>query len=1115
MSVSEKNPYTAKKLSFKLPDYTKNPHEYLTSSENLSVKLAKATNSIVKQFSVDYDYLKELSSLFYSQHLEPIYKSQHNIFSGLASNEVNTHNINSCESQFLRKQSPPPAFPVLSPELQARVDLNEITPIFAQKLNNTDPDTKKIDFYSEGRPRQISSLSYQYIYSQQQAVHSLPSPPISNNSSRRCSDSSKFTSISITEARVQEVYMKEDELSFNINSVKARKNIEITYSDMESKTSPEENKGTFKDDKADKQFLRTSKPSKLDNSKCQPLKNNADKYISPEQIESKPNISILKISIDSQQLDMNLEEQKAFSKNRPKPSNSYHFLSTHSKTEINKEKLKLETYKNNTKNIVIDHQQEHEAIKNMVHTLPLIKSEYESMPFYFSEYYTNHDNTITTTIEYYISDMPEVVLGMSIEKDPQSSGESLYNFSVSSKSFGSITINKRITEYHYSYIKLVQPEDTKDKVKFEKKDDSHSNESKPGKNQRHALLNKPKETNNPLNKDEPILEDSKEMTKEEAETQKRLKAQLEELKRKMKIHFQQEKQKLDQKRIADLDRKLEKQVFEALPGKSCNSVAPIPDKHFQLYSKEQQKPFIDATTCNFDENQKESKRSLIQFMVDCIESFLNLYYPIYLEQTEEKQDIQKLKDNQEKPKTNTSENKPSDNEETSKYKYSKPKLTQLEPLKLGLKLPSLSFKQKCQTNYKAIVLPVVFPSMPKNVQFNPDDLLAKLFGRDIVKRMQQELDFRRIRVLVSSVVEESTSTLLENNYILSDLEKKPNSPAIISFFLGNYKTFGSFFDVNGQFSSFSSKGFVEFEQDKNQQERRRFSDTISKPRLMTIDWSQFDNDLELLPQNRYDVDVDWNTDLLYPKDEKFTESQAYNSIRRTLVKGSKFSKLVCGRFCAEIFRLCIIELYTNDLIFTSAESKRALANDKQFRLFSPWSLSMDLLIILVEEGFQQEDENATSEGNTTKSKNAKFKGSFQQIYKNLGVKALPCELECLFKIALAICVRALKLASVPLVTLVLFSRALDKFDKVYVILNGSDGNETDYCEDSPLVNILTQCPLFEELFREILAKTQLGEEGAKQLEFIKESTLIKSDKAEKFNYNGSLGAVLSAKLSHL
>lgn len=271
-------------------------------------------------------------------------------------------------------------------------------------------------------------------------------------------------------------------------------------------------------------------------------------------------------------------------------------------------------------------------------------------------------------------------------------------------------------------------------------------------------------------------------------------------------------------------------------------------------------------------------------------------------------------------------------------------------------------------------------------------------GKDVVLMIQDEIDRRKLPVHIAALVNDTVGTLMSRSYT-----KPSDGQTLIGAIFGT--------GTNGSYSE-RIKAIGKFDVASH-------PEITDKIMLINTEWGSFDNDMAVLPNTKYDVDLNLHT-----------PNPGYHM----------FEKRVSGMFLGELLRLCVFDLYQQGLIFKSG------VNDK---LKTPWSLDTSIPSFIDGDSSANLDKTA------------------QVLHDNLGVKETTLEeRQAVQRLAKAIGKRSAYLSAVPCAGLIIHTKALTKFDRIDI---GGDGSVVEFY------------PRFQDMMYEALAQTQIGPEGTKRV----------------------------------
>ncbi|KAI1211946.1 putative glucokinase [Annulohypoxylon truncatum] len=289
-------------------------------------------------------------------------------------------------------------------------------------------------------------------------------------------------------------------------------------------------------------------------------------------------------------------------------------------------------------------------------------------------------------------------------------------------------------------------------------------------------------------------------------------------------------------------------------------------------------------------------------------------------------------------------------------------------------------------------------------------------GKDVCALLQQEIDKLRLPVKVAALVNDTVGTLMARSY---------TSPGKTSTLLG--AIFGT--GTNGAYVEklANIKKPVEGDYDKS-----------TGLMVVNTEWGSFDNQLNILPNTSYDIELD----------------------QKSVNPGIQmFEKRVSGMFLGEIVRLVIVDMLKNTEIslFRDENSSQndwksttTIASDSG--VFKQWGLDSSIMSIAAAD--------STPDLSTLR----------QELEKQLQIYAASLEDALAFKnVAYAVGRRAARLSAVAVGAIVLQSGELQKTNDEPIDI-GVDGS------------LVEHYPFFRDMVYEALAAIEgIGPEGAKRI----------------------------------
>lgn len=197
---------------------------------------------------------------------------------------------------------------------------------------------------------------------------------------------------------------------------------------------------------------------------------------------------------------------------------------------------------------------------------------------------------------------------------------------------------------------------------------------------------------------------------------------------------------------------------------------------------------------------------------------------------------------------------------------------------------------------------------------------------------------------------------------------------------------------------------------------------------INVEWGSFDNDNQVLPTTKYDIDIDAK----YAKNE-----------------GQLFEKRVSGMFLGEILRNVLVDLHTRGLILTQFRKHEQLP----YRLKTPFQLSSEVLARI------EIDDSST------------LRETELSFLQSLRLPTTLGERKAIQKLVRVISRRSAYLASVPIAAILIKTNALNKKYHGEVIV-GYDGS------------VIELYPGFKSMMRQALALGPIGSEGERKTHFV-------------------------------
>ena len=280
--------------------------------------------------------------------------------------------------------------------------------------------------------------------------------------------------------------------------------------------------------------------------------------------------------------------------------------------------------------------------------------------------------------------------------------------------------------------------------------------------------------------------------------------------------------------------------------------------------------------------------------------------------------------------------------------------------------------------------------------------IKDMVGKDVVVLVQDEIDERRLPVHIAALVNDTVGTLMSRAYT-----KPTGGQTLIGCIFGT-GTNGAYSEKVSHIPKFTAT------------HPKYLETATSKIMLVNTEWGSFDNDLKVLPNTRYDIQVNLNS-----------PNPNYHM----------FEKRVSGMFLGELLRLCLVELFEAGDIFVAEKDSFNLV-----ALFTPWSLDTSVPSLI------------DGDGSTDLIKTAEV------LEKHLGLHATTLEeRQAVQLLSKAIGRRSAHLSSIPCAGLILHTHAMRKFDIIDI---GADGSVVEFY------------PNFRPMMHEALSSiTKIGVEG--------------------------------------
>ncbi|KAF5096039.1 hypothetical protein D0Z00_002912 [Geotrichum galactomycetum] len=280
--------------------------------------------------------------------------------------------------------------------------------------------------------------------------------------------------------------------------------------------------------------------------------------------------------------------------------------------------------------------------------------------------------------------------------------------------------------------------------------------------------------------------------------------------------------------------------------------------------------------------------------------------------------------------------------------------------------------------------------------------IKDMVGKDVVELVQSELDARRLPVHISALVNDTVGTLMSRAYT-----KPTGGQTLVGCIFGT-GTNGAYSEKVSHIPKFTAT------------HPNYLETATSKIMLVNTEWGSFDNDMKVLPNTKYDVQVNLNS-----------PNPNYHM----------FEKRVSGMFLGELLRLCLVDLFESGDIFVAEKD-----SFKVDELNRPWALDTSVPSLIDGDG------------------SADLTKTAEVLKKHLGLLATTLEERKAVQIlSKAIGRRSAYLSAVPCAGLILHTNALRKFDTIDI---GADGSVVEFYPNFQ--------PMMHEALRSI---TKIGVEG--------------------------------------
>ena len=181
--------------------------------------------------------------------------------------------------------------------------------------------------------------------------------------------------------------------------------------------------------------------------------------------------------------------------------------------------------------------------------------------------------------------------------------------------------------------------------------------------------------------------------------------------------------------------------------------------------------------------------------------------------------------------------------------------------------------------------------------------IPSVIGQDVCELLQHQIDFRKLPVKVTALVNDAAGTIMCRAYSL------PADQTRIGAIFGT-GTNGVYLEKLSKISKALDGGF----------------DQSTGEMFISIEWGSFDNDLSVLPSTEYDVEIDQAS---------------------TNPGNQMFEKRVSGMFLGELLRNVLANLYTDPTVrlFHGLDSSVSLRNRDRIPLHERWAVDSSILSV--------------------------------------------------------------------------------------------------------------------------------------------------------------------------
>lgn len=261
-------------------------------------------------------------------------------------------------------------------------------------------------------------------------------------------------------------------------------------------------------------------------------------------------------------------------------------------------------------------------------------------------------------------------------------------------------------------------------------------------------------------------------------------------------------------------------------------------------------------------------------------------------------------------------------------------------------------------------------------------------GKDVVELFQIQLDRLQLNVKIVALVNDTVGTLLARAYSVKSEGKQKQTLIGAIFGTG---TNGAYSERLKRVPKFTAENYPDVF------EKYTPEHIAEQTMVINTEWGSYDNDLEVLPNTKWDTHLD---------------QQTHNS------SFHMFEKRISGMFLGELLRLCIVDLKDEGLVL----QKTSFDDNATWQPFG-----MDTSVLSYIEAASKEV--IEKEGK-----------EYEQIIEAMGLTSKDisgADLAALKPLVTAIGRRSAYLSAIPLAAIVLQTKALDKFEVVDIGVDGS------------------------------------------------------------------------------